>query len=204
MSHVERTLSATTVPLTPVGWFIRLVGSKFIGRRPGSVASFAGISNPLEHRFKLHLETTRYQAPTTSNTIITFYYVLLHMPVDFENYQPTDLPDEDTNGRRILEFLAANPETGYRAGELAAELEIPRGSVGTTLSRLESRGLVRHKGQYWAINPEAYDAHTASVIGLQTVAEQFEGDYYDQNPDWDADLPDLDEQAADDESSEER
>lgn len=124
------------------------------------------------------------------------------MPVDFENYRPTDLPDENTNGRRILEFLAANPETGYRAGELTEELEIPRGSVGTTLSRLESRGLVRHKGQYWAINPEAYDAHTASVVGLQTVAEQFEGDYYDQNSDWDAELLDLDDQETDDESSE--
>lgn len=119
------------------------------------------------------------------------------MPVDFESYHPTDLPDENTNGRRILEFLAAHPEMGYRAGELADELEIPRGSVGTTLSRLENRGLVRHKGEYWAINSEAYDAHTASLIGLQTVADQFDGDYYDQNPNWDADLPDLSEQEED-------
>ena len=124
------------------------------------------------------------------------------MPVDFERYCPTDLPDEDTNGRRILEFLAANPELGYRAGELAAELDIPRGSVGTTLSRLESRGFVRHKGEYWAINPDAYDAHTASVIGLNAVADQFEGDYYDRNPDWDADLPDLDERERDEHPSE--
>ncbi|WP_137291523.1 MarR family transcriptional regulator [Natronorubrum halophilum] len=121
------------------------------------------------------------------------------MPTDFETDRPTDLPDEDTNGRRILEFLAANPETGYRAGELTEELEIPRGSVGTTLSRLESRGLVRHEGQYWAIDPAAYDARTASAIGLKTVAEQFDGDYYDGNPDWDADLPDLDDRAAADE-----
>jgi sugar-specific transcriptional regulator TrmB len=113
------------------------------------------------------------------------------MPVDFETYHPTELPDEDTNGRRILEFLAAHPSQGYRAGELADELDIPRGSVGTTLGRLESRGFVRHKGEYWAINPEAYDAHTASLIGLETIAEQFKGDYFDQNPDWDADLDDL-------------
>ena len=116
------------------------------------------------------------------------------MPVDFESYHPTELPNENTNGRYILEFLAEDPDLGYRAGELAKELDIPRGSVGTTLSRLESRGLVRHKGEYWAINPEAYDAHTASLIGLETVSMQFEGDYYDENPDWDEDLPDLDEQ----------
>ncbi|TVT83602.1 MarR family transcriptional regulator, partial [Haloferax volcanii] len=39
------------------------------------------------------------------------------MPVDFENYQPSDLPGPNTNGRSILRFLAATPETGYRAGE---------------------------------------------------------------------------------------
>ncbi|WP_276248606.1 winged helix-turn-helix domain-containing protein [Haladaptatus sp. YSMS36] len=123
------------------------------------------------------------------------------MPVDFESYQPTDLPEKDTNGRRILEFLAAQPEKGYRAGELATELGIPRGSVGTTLSRLENRGFVRHKGPYWAINPAAYDAHTASIIGLSAVATQFEGDYYDQNPDWDADLPDLADDEENDQAS---
>ncbi|ELZ76333.1 hypothetical protein C454_18589 [Haloferax gibbonsii ATCC 33959] len=31
------------------------------------------------------------------------------------------------------------------------------------------------------------------MIGLAAVSEQFEGDYYDENPDWDANLPDLDE-----------
>lgn len=113
------------------------------------------------------------------------------MPIEFENYHPTDLPDEDTNGRRILKLLATNPELGFRPSEIAEEIDIPRGSVGTTLRRLEQRGFVRHKGEYWAINAEAYDAHTASEIGLHTVATQFEGDYYDRNPDWDAELPDI-------------
>ncbi|RBI58649.1 MarR family transcriptional regulator [halophilic archaeon] len=125
------------------------------------------------------------------------------MPVDFDSYQPSNLPKEDTNGRRILEFLADNADLGYRAGELAEELALPRGSVGTTLTRLENRGLVRHKGDYWAINPDAYDAHTASLIGLETVAMEFEGDYYDQNPDWDADLPDLEEQEQNESTPEE-
>jgi len=114
------------------------------------------------------------------------------MPVDFESYRPSDLPDEDTNGRRILEFLAHSPELGFRPAELAAELEIPRGSVGTTLRRLEQRGLVRHKGEYWAINAEAYDAHTAAEIGLRAVADAFAGDGFDRNDDWDAGLPEID------------
>ncbi|WP_058364921.1 MarR family transcriptional regulator [Haloparvum sedimenti] len=118
------------------------------------------------------------------------------MPVDFESYRPTDLPNEGTNGRRILEFLAAEPETGYRPAEIAEELDIPRGSVGTTLRRLERRGLVRHKGPYWAIDLGAYDAEMASAVGLASVAETFEGDYYDRNPDWDDDLPAIDDEDA--------
>ena len=113
------------------------------------------------------------------------------MPVDFETYHPTELPGENTNGRLILEFLARNPELGFRPSELCEELDVPEGSVGTTLRRLEQRGLVRHKGPYWAINPEAYDAQMASEIGLLAVADAFEGDYYDRNPDWDADLPTI-------------
>jgi DNA-binding IclR family transcriptional regulator len=70
------------------------------------------------------------------------------MPVDFESYQPNDLPDAGTNGRRILEHLAQHPELGFTPSELAEELEVPRGSVGTTLSRLKERGLVRDKGEY--------------------------------------------------------
>lgn len=135
-------------------------------------------------------------------TVITSCYVPLHVPVDFDSYRPTDLPDEETNGRRILEFLAANPETGFRASELARELDIPRGSVGTTLGRLEARGFVRHKGEYWAIDPDGYDAHAASVIGLEAVADQFDGDYYDENPDWDRHLPDLEDQEAAERSAE--
>lgn len=119
------------------------------------------------------------------------------MPVDFESYHPSDLPTENTNGRQILEYLAQNPELGFRPSELAEELNIPRGSVGTTLRRLEQRGFIRHKGDYWAINLEAYDAHTASEIGLKAVAEQFEGDYYDQNPEWDAELSDINADAGD-------
>jgi Mn-dependent DtxR family transcriptional regulator len=113
------------------------------------------------------------------------------MPVNFENYHPNNLPNEGTNGRRILEHLAQHPQLGFTPSELSDELEISRGSVGTTLSRLEDRGLVRHKGDYWAINLEAYNAQTASEIGLQAIADQFEGDHYDTNPDWDDGLQDV-------------
>jgi DNA-binding transcriptional ArsR family regulator len=65
------------------------------------------------------------------------------MPVDFESYHLNDLPDEGTSGRRILEHLAQHPEFGLTPSELTDEFDIQRGSVGTTLSRLDERGLVR-------------------------------------------------------------
>jgi DNA-binding IclR family transcriptional regulator len=105
----------------------------------------------------------------------------------------------NTHGRRILEYLADNPELGFRPTELADELDIPQGSVGTTLRRLESRGFVRHKGDYWTINAEAYDAQTASAIGLDSVAEAFRGDHYDQNPEWDAELSEIEADTGDSE-----
>ncbi|MDX1746949.1 MAG: helix-turn-helix domain-containing protein, partial [Halobacteriales archaeon] len=98
-------------------------------------------------RFALSKITGRYTS--TGRRLITLVSVRLHqvtMPVDFESYHPSNLPTEGTNGRRILEHLAQHPELGFTPSELADELEIPRGSVGTTLSRLEERGLVRHKG----------------------------------------------------------
>lgn len=142
-------------------------------------------------------EPTDQSSPT--QTAITSSYKRLRMPVDFTAHRPVDLPGEDTNGRRIIEFLAENPDTGFRPMELAERLDIPRGSVGTTLARLHDRGLVRHKGVYWAIDPEAFDAHTASVIGLRTVAVDFAGDEYDTDPEWDADLPGIDSDSVDDE-----
>lgn len=146
-----------------------------------------------DERSNYHRSASTESVVLRGKIIITFDYNLLHMPVDFESYQPNDLPDEETNGRQILEFLADHPGKGYRPGELAGELDMPRGSVGTTLRRLEERGLVRHKGEYWAIDPNGYDAASARSIGLAAVAEQFRGDHYDENADWDAELPDLDD-----------
>lgn len=78
------------------------------------------------------------------------------MPVEFAEYdpQPTDLRwvrDPDSNPHRIVSFLAENPGVGFTPKEIAEATEVARGSVGTTLSRLEEQGLVRHKEPYWAI-----------------------------------------------------
>jgi hypothetical protein len=117
------------------------------------------------------------------------------VPVDFETHDPSnprvDL-SEGTNARELLTFLLETPTVGYTPAELAAETDVPRGSVGPTLNRLEAAGLVRHKEPYWAAaDDDRLAAATASFIGLETVAATYGDDWYAQNEGWADELPDL-------------
>lgn len=117
------------------------------------------------------------------------------MPVDFETHEPgsprVDL-SEGTNARQLLAFLMETPTVGYTPAELAAETDVSRGSVGPTLNRLETAGLVRHKEPYWAAaDDDRLAAATASFIGLETVAATYGDDWYAQNEGWADELPDL-------------
>lgn len=51
----------------------------------------------------------------------------------------------------MLGFLAANDDTAFKAREMARQAERDDGAVSTALTRLKDRGLVEHKGPYWAI-----------------------------------------------------
>ena len=117
------------------------------------------------------------------------------MPVDFETHDANDPRvdlSEGTNARQLLEFLLATPTVGYTPAELAAETDVPRGSVGPTLNRLEAVGLVRHKEPYWAVaDDERLAAATGSLIGMETVASTYGDDWYAQNEGWAEELPDL-------------
>lgn len=77
------------------------------------------------------------------------------MPIDirqFEESPPGNLrADGRTNAEEILSFLASSPEQAYTPKEIHEATDVKRGSVGVVLSRLEDRGLVRHRGDYWAV-----------------------------------------------------
>jgi DNA-binding IclR family transcriptional regulator len=96
------------------------------------------------------------------------------MPVLFDEYDDETGQmnlSEGTNAHAILVFLSKNPEQGYSPQEIADATDVKRGSVGPTLSRLENRELVRHKGEVWAIGEDdrlaaqgvAYVASSGSV-----------------------------------------
>ena len=88
------------------------------------------------------------------------------MPIDIETFDEASEDDleKPTNGKRVVQFLVENDEQAFTPAEIADRTDVKRSSIGTVLRRLEERGLVRHKGAYWAAGDEdairdAYEFH---------------------------------------------
>lgn len=87
------------------------------------------------------------------------------MPIKLDEFEET--PEDalrirkGTNAEKVLNFLSENPDKAFTRKEIAGAAEIKDGSIGVTLSRLEKKGLVRHKGNYWAL---AEDHKIATLI----------------------------------------
>ena len=88
------------------------------------------------------------------------------MPIDIETFD--DANDAElgtpTNAEQVLRFLSVNDDLAFTPAEIAAGAGIKKSSVGTVLRRLEARGLVRHRGTYWALGDreavrDAYHFH---------------------------------------------
>jgi len=75
-----------------------------------------------------------------------------------------------TNAERILTFLARNADQAFTPKEIHEAIDIPRGSVGTVLSRLEERELVRHRGEYWAIGDDTDIEKTLTAMSTARAA----------------------------------
>lgn len=72
----------------------------------------------------------------------------------FEDGDPESL-DDPTNAERVLSFLARYDDRAWKQSEIADRTGVKRGSIGPVLRRLDERGLVRHKGEYWAITDDS-------------------------------------------------
>ena len=103
------------------------------------------------------------------------------MPISIDRFESepneTLTLQEGTQPYRILRFLAENDDKAFTQSEIHEETGIKRGSVGTVLSRLEERGLVRHRGRYWAIAEDDRLASYAAQTGASSVSTN--DDYYD-------------------------
>lgn len=97
--------------------------------------------------------------------------------VDQLNEEPTEVLDlqAGTQPHRILQFLAENDDKAFTQTEIHNVTDIKRGSVGAVLSRLADRGLVRHRGRYWAI---AEDDRLASYAAQRNASSASTNDDY--------------------------
>lgn len=105
------------------------------------------------------------------------------MPINIDQFddQPDDALDIEAESQphSILMFLAEHDEQAFTQTEIHEETEVPRGSVGVVLSRLEERDLVRHRGRYWAIGEDDRLASYAAQQGASSASTT--DDYYGHN-----------------------
>ena len=102
------------------------------------------------------------------------------MPISIDQFdeEPADVLDiqEGTQPYRVLQFLATHSEQAFTQTEIHEATGIKRGSVGAVLSRLDDRGLVRHRGRYWAV---AEDDRLASYAAQTEASSVSTTDDYD-------------------------
>ena len=100
------------------------------------------------------------------------------MPIDIDTFEssPEDRLQHsgETNADRIMHFLTANPDQAFTQSEIREETDVKAGSISVVLSRLEDRGLVRHKGTYWALGEaDEIAAYTNIIESTQTANDRF-------------------------------
>lgn len=92
------------------------------------------------------------------------------MPISIEEFRSNRLPSGPSVPKQVVMYLSANSDKAFSRSEIATALNTDANAVSTALSRLESRDLVVHKGEYWAITEDkervraAYDLHAASNV----------------------------------------
>jgi len=90
------------------------------------------------------------------------------MPVSIDDFESGELPEGPSVPQQVVTFLHEHRDAAFTRSEVAAGIDEDPNTVGTALSRLKDRDLVRHRGEYWAIADDekrvaaAYDLHAAS------------------------------------------
>ncbi|KXB08307.1 hypothetical protein AKJ56_01550 [candidate division MSBL1 archaeon SCGC-AAA382N08] len=108
------------------------------------------------------------------------------MPISVKEFEKT--PEkalevgEKTNGQKVLNFLLKNPDKAFTRNEIMKATGIKKGSIGVTLSRLEEKDLVRHKGNYWTLAEDDKIATLASEIYGTKTANKSLGE--EKKEDW--------------------
>ena len=103
-----------------------------------------------------------------ADTPNTFDDTIIHMPIDIETFEASSEDrlkhSGETNADRVMRFLASHPDQAFTQSEIRDASDVKAGSISVVLSRLEDRGLVRHKGNYWALGEVDDVAAYASIL----------------------------------------
>ncbi len=110
------------------------------------------------------------------------------MPVRIDAFESGDLPTGPSVPEQVLIYLYGNRDKAFTRAEIAIAIDEDPNTVGTALSRLKQRALVRHKGEYWAITTDL--DRLADAYDLHSITERLDEDDGGIEPDeWDAVAP---------------
>ena len=111
------------------------------------------------------------------------------MPISKDEFQTIDedgpsLPDlaPDTTQGKVYRFLLKNADQAFRQREIVDNVNVPEGSVGPTLKRLNQHGFVEHRDRFWAIADAEHAVASAGLHGAAT-ADEIDGGFSDEEVD---------------------
>ena len=111
------------------------------------------------------------------------------MPVSIDEFESGDLPEGPSVPEKVITYLHTHRDAAFTRSEIATALDEDPNTVGTALTRLKERDLVRHRGQYWAIVED--EQRVAAAYDLHRVSSQFdEADGGIDSEEWDSVAPD--------------
>ena len=111
------------------------------------------------------------------------------MPVSIDDFEAGDIPGGPSVPEQVVAYLHAHSDKAFTRSEIATAIEGDPNTVGTALTRLKERELVRHKGEYWAITDD--ESRVAAAYDLSRSSERLdEDDGGIDSAEWDAAAPD--------------
>jgi len=111
------------------------------------------------------------------------------MPVSIEEFESGDLPEGPSVPEQVITYLYTHRSAAFTRSEIATAIAEDPNTVGTALTRLKDRNLVRHRGQYWAITED--EQRAAAAYDLHDISQRLdEADGGIDSEDWDAVAPD--------------
>lgn len=76
------------------------------------------------------------------------------MPIDIDRFENAENLRNPPTSERIIRFLVAHDDQAYTRREIADAIGANPETVGTNLTRLKERGLVRHREPYWTLTDD--------------------------------------------------